>query len=280
MSGNIWKRLHGCSIMVIMGILSTIWSPSLPNVAQHYGAWPYSLTPSIDQTFHNSWNFLYLIGHNYRVWSFTKFREIFIEQLQRVRHANRWRSLLRTPDHIPYRTCMCANVERSSDGRVVKLLACGARGPGSIPRLATWITEIGYLLPPSRDMAEIPLKRRKSSIQPTKSNVESRLSKTYQLSGLWISIILVTPILLCPVSVRPHGHMVTLSDGSHTPINASQGNGCSLNTNSQDSQKWLTVFEIRNGFMSIRFHRQKLSLLLTRAPRGTDRSPEYNEHFC
>ena len=41
---------------------------------------------------------------------------------------------------------------------------------GSISRLATWISEIGYfyLLLPSRDMAEIPLKRRKSSIQPTR----------------------------------------------------------------------------------------------------------------
>ena len=38
---------------------------------------------------------------------------------------------------------------------------------GSIPGLANWISEIGYLLHPSRDMAEIPLKRRKSSIQPT-----------------------------------------------------------------------------------------------------------------
>ena len=38
---------------------------------------------------------------------------------------------------------------------------------GSIPRLATWISEIGYLLLPNRDMAEIPLERRKSSIQPT-----------------------------------------------------------------------------------------------------------------
>ena len=37
----------------------------------------------------------------------------------------------------------------------------------SIPRLATWISEIGYLPLPSRDMAEIPLKRRKSSIPPT-----------------------------------------------------------------------------------------------------------------
>ena len=38
---------------------------------------------------------------------------------------------------------------------------------GSIPRLTTLISEIGYLPLPSRDMAEIPLKRRKSSIQPT-----------------------------------------------------------------------------------------------------------------
>ena len=38
---------------------------------------------------------------------------------------------------------------------------------GSIPRLATRISEIGYLPLPSRDMAEIPLKRRKSSIEPT-----------------------------------------------------------------------------------------------------------------
>ena len=38
---------------------------------------------------------------------------------------------------------------------------------GSIPRLATWISEIGYLPLPSHDMSEISLKRRKSSIQPT-----------------------------------------------------------------------------------------------------------------
>ena len=38
-----------------------------------------------------------------------------------------------------------------------KLLACRARGLVSIPRLATWISEIGYLPLQSRDMAEIPL---------------------------------------------------------------------------------------------------------------------------
>ena len=43
---------------------------------------------------------------------------------------------------------------------------------GSIPRLATWISEIGYLPLPSRDMAEIPLKRRKSSIKPNQNHCQ------------------------------------------------------------------------------------------------------------
>ena len=37
----------------------------------------------------------------------------------------------------------------------------------SIPVLTTWISKIGYLLLPSRDMAERLLQLRKSSIQPT-----------------------------------------------------------------------------------------------------------------
>ena len=55
----------------------------------------------------------------------------------------------------------------SSGGVVVKLLAWGARGPGfdSPPRRS--VSQIGYLPLPSRDMAEISLKRRKSLIQPT-----------------------------------------------------------------------------------------------------------------
>ena len=60
--------------------------------------------------------------------------------------------------------------EFNDGGRVVEWLSSwlveqGVRG--SIPGLATYISEVGYLLLPSRDMAEIPLKRRKSSIQPT-----------------------------------------------------------------------------------------------------------------
>ena len=45
---------------------------------------------------------------------------------------------------------------------MVKLLACGARGSGSNPGLATRISEIGYLQLLNRDITEILLKRRKS----------------------------------------------------------------------------------------------------------------------
>ena len=61
--------------------------------------------------------------------------------------------------------CRCV---RSSGGVVVKLLASGERGPGfdSHFRRAATIPEIGYLLP-CRYIAEISLKRRNSSKQPT-----------------------------------------------------------------------------------------------------------------
>ena len=42
----------------------------------------------------------------------------------------------------------------SSGGRMVKLLACGARGLGFDSRPPLEFSEIGYLLLPSRDMAE------------------------------------------------------------------------------------------------------------------------------
>ena len=80
---------------------------------------------------------------------------------------------------IPQNIRLCLVKEGSGGDRVVKLFACGARGPGSIPGLATWYSEIGNLLLPSSDMAEIPLKRRKSSIQPT-NQPSQRNKKTLQ----------------------------------------------------------------------------------------------------
>ena len=49
---------------------------------------------------------------------------------------------------------------------MVKFLVCRASGPG----LAATISEFGHLLLPSRDMAEISLKRRKSSQQTNQFN--------------------------------------------------------------------------------------------------------------
>ena len=54
---------------------------------------------------------------------------------------------------------LCHRGVESSGVAVVKLLACGARGPGFNSSLAATILEIGYLLLPSCDMAEILLKQ-------------------------------------------------------------------------------------------------------------------------
>ena len=60
-------------------------------------------------------------------------------------------------------TCICYYTYREQRCRVVKLLAWGARGPGFDSRSR----HLNFHLLPDRDMAEIPPKRRKSSIQPT-----------------------------------------------------------------------------------------------------------------
>ena len=51
MSWNVWNRPSG-SFMVDMGISSNIMKSPLPNVTWHSGTWPYTMTPSIDQTLH------------------------------------------------------------------------------------------------------------------------------------------------------------------------------------------------------------------------------------
>ena len=60
MSWNVWNRPSG-SFMVDMGIWGyhqTLWSLPLPNVTWHSGTWPYTMTPSIDQTLHQFANLL------------------------------------------------------------------------------------------------------------------------------------------------------------------------------------------------------------------------------
>ena len=55
---------------------------------------------------------------------------------------------------------------------------------GLIPRLSTWISEIGYPLLSSFDMAEIPLKQCKSSVQPTNLHQQIETSRI-----LWLKYI-------------------------------------------------------------------------------------------
>ena len=51
LSGNVWNRSSGSS-MVDMGSHQTLWISPLPNNTWHSGTWWYSVTSSIDQTFH------------------------------------------------------------------------------------------------------------------------------------------------------------------------------------------------------------------------------------
>ena len=61
-------------------------------------------------------------------------------------------------DHLIQKNCIYSNILSTTiTGKKI------VRFPAS----PLEFSEIGYLLLPSRDMAEIPLKRRKSSIQPT-----------------------------------------------------------------------------------------------------------------
>ena len=54
---------------------------------------------------------LYWSGPYYRIDFFTLLGEVSIEHLQRVRHANRGRLLLRTPGPVPFGICKCYFVE-------------------------------------------------------------------------------------------------------------------------------------------------------------------------
>ena len=93
-----------------MGSHQTLWSLLLPNVTWHSGTWPYTMTPSIDQTLHQFANLL-------PNWTFLPILTLlpnfggFHRTLHWVRLTNRGRLLLRTPGPVPFGTCICSNVE-------------------------------------------------------------------------------------------------------------------------------------------------------------------------
>ena len=84
----------------IWGSHQTLWSLPLPNVTWHSGTWPYTMTPSIDQTLHQFANLLpnwTLVPILTSLLNFGGFHRT----LQRVRLANRGRLLHRTPGPVP-----------------------------------------------------------------------------------------------------------------------------------------------------------------------------------
>ena len=68
-SGILMNRIKGNS-MVGMGILSLYMKFPLSNVKWHSGGWPYTVTPSIDQTWHHILS-CYWAGPYYPIWRFT-----------------------------------------------------------------------------------------------------------------------------------------------------------------------------------------------------------------
>ena len=91
----------------IWGSQQTLWSLPFPNVTWHSGTWPYTMTPSIDQTLH-------LFANLLPNWTLIPILTLlpnfggFHRTLQRVRLANRGRLLLRTPGPVPFGTCICS----------------------------------------------------------------------------------------------------------------------------------------------------------------------------
>ena len=85
----------------------------------------------------------------------------------------------------------------------------------SIPGLATWISEIGYLLLPGQDMAEIPLKQHWSSIQPTKQTTkygvaQRKLNRVKNMAPASIKLILHVQ-WFWPQSCDPSSHIYVMS---------------------------------------------------------------------
>ena len=73
---------------------------------------------------------------------------------------------------------------RNSGGVVVKLLACGARGPGSTPGLAATISEIVYLRFQVRK-EQIWLSRMTKAPSPTEKS-KKQCENTKTLPKLWL----------------------------------------------------------------------------------------------
>ena len=94
----------------IWGSHQTLCSLPLPNVTWHSWTWPYTMTLSIGQIFHQ---FATLLSNLTLLPILTLLPNFggFHRTLQRVQLVNRVRLLLQTPGPVPFGTCICSNVE-------------------------------------------------------------------------------------------------------------------------------------------------------------------------
>ena len=117
---------------------TSVWSLPLPNVTWYSGTWPYTMTPSIDQTLHQfadllpNWTLLPILTLLPNFGGFHR-------TLQRVRLAKRGRFLLRTPGPVPFGTCICSKVE------TILFWTCHVYGPPTISWYFSTL-RLGWLL--------------------------------------------------------------------------------------------------------------------------------------
>ena len=105
MSWNVWIRPHEV-LWSIWESNQILWSLPLPHVTWQSWAWPYTMTPSIDQNLHQfanllpDWTLLPILNLSRDFGGFHR-------TLQRARLVNRGRLLPRTPGPVPFVTCIC-----------------------------------------------------------------------------------------------------------------------------------------------------------------------------
>ena len=76
---------------------------------------------------------------------------------------------------------LSCHADWNSDGVVAKFLLAEQEARDSIPNLTTTISEIGYLLLPSHNLAEISPKRRKSSEQQTRLEYNRHIQRIQKI---------------------------------------------------------------------------------------------------
>ena len=120
MSWNVWNRPSG-SFMVDMGISSNIMKSPSPKCYMTF--WDMTIYndilnwSDITHIFHLEYPLVLSRFYLLPNWTLIPILTLlpnfegFHRTLQRVRLANRGRLLLRTPGPVPFRTCICSNVE-------------------------------------------------------------------------------------------------------------------------------------------------------------------------